>query len=57
MAILPDNKKFLPIEITSENSAAVGFIETDFYETHSYSTDSISSEIKKILEGWYWKNL
>lgn len=53
---LPENSKYMSIEFHDNNTSAYGFIESDYYQTHDYSTEFISDTVNAILADKFLEN-
>ena len=54
LPVLTENKEYMPIEFQSDNTSAIGFIESQYYQMHDYKPDFFEDKITDIL---YDKNL
>ena len=48
--LLSSYKEYMPIEFQTDNTAAIGFIESEYYESHDYKPDFIENTVNAILD-------
>jgi len=53
---LPANRKYVPIEYHGEQSAAYGYVDTEYFEIHDYKPDFCEDMITSILDDMVLEN-
>lgn len=50
LSVLPDGRKYMPIEFHENNTSAYGFVDSEYYQIHDYTPGFITSMISDILD-------
>ena len=50
LPMLTENRDYIPIEFHTDNTSAIGFINSDYYQVHDYKPEFIEEKVKAILD-------
>lgn len=50
LSVLPDSGSYMPIEFHDNNTSAYGFVDSEYYQIHDYTTEFIKDKINAVLD-------